>query len=105
MDKNEERMAAEVLQLIELLNPEDSKKIPVELKEYLNKKCNYRIATIIDPTKKLKNQDVCKETLDMIAVIYEKYLATPEELAELKNRQDLSHNSTELFKRLAQESC
>ena len=104
MEKNEERMAAEVLQVLDLLNKEDYKKIPPELISYLNEKCNYRVATIIDPTKKLKVQDVCPETLDMIGQIYKTFLAKPEEKEKIQSANGFSRDSTDLFNKLAKES-
>ncbi len=104
MEKSEDRMAAEVLQVLGLLNQEDYKKIPPELISYLNEKCNYRVATIIDSTKKLKAQDVCPETLNMIGQIYFTYLATPEEKEKIQSAKGFSSDSRGIFNKLAEES-
>ena len=103
MENSEERMAAEVLQVLKLLTQDDYKKIPIELISYLEGKCNYRVATTIDSTKKISVQDVCPGTLDMIGQIYRTYLATPEEKEKIQRAQGYSDNSKAIFEKLAGE--
>lgn len=78
-EKNYQRMATEVLEIISLYPNNIKEKLPKKLIDKLEKDRLPNLKVKLDKTKKLYEQDVCDETLVLVYMIYRDYIAGPDE--------------------------
>lgn len=78
-EKNYQRMATEVLEIISLYPNNIKEKLPKKLIDKLEKDRLPNLNVKLDKTKKLYEQDVCDETLVLVYMIYRDYIAGPDE--------------------------
>lgn len=104
-EKNYERMATEILEIINLYPQKVKEKIPERLIEELEKHKLSNLDVKLDKNKKIYEQDICDESLVFIYMIYRDYIASPEEKAKIDNIIDefdeeikMKYNPDNLFK-------
>lgn len=78
-EKNYNRMATEVLELLKSFPEEKVQKIPKSLLQLLESNKDSSHIPHIDSNKKLLEQDVCNETIILMYLIYRDFWASPEE--------------------------
>lgn len=105
-EKNYERMATEVLEIINLYPQKVKEKISKRLIEELEKHKLPNLDVKLDKNKKIYEQDICDESLVFIYMIYRDYIASPEEKANFDNILNkfdeeikMKYNPDNLFKR------
>lgn len=84
-EKNYERMATEVLEIINLYPKDTREKIPKRLISELEKHRLPNFNVKLNKNKKVYEQDICDESLVFIYMIYRDYIAGPEEKAYFDN--------------------
>lgn len=98
MNKVYDKAYTEILEIIKYLPPEEIEKVPKEKIEFYKKHCDHNYRFEYNPFKSLKEQNVSRETMVLIVILFRDIIATKEQKEKLN--RILSQNEQKYQKRL-----
>ena len=93
-------VAVELLEILRYVDSSIRKKIPYQLEETLSRIQNEQYHFKIDKTKSLKEQNIMKETKEVLSIMYLKYCCSKEEANQIiKENNEKYSNQEEIYEK------